>query len=156
MRAVVQRVTSASVSIDNVVVASIGRGLLILLGIQSGDTAAEGMWLAQKIANLRVFADAEDKMNLSLLDISPSTPSGPTAIVVSQFTLIASTRKGTRPSFNDAASADQAIPLYEYFLENLETSLGRAIGKGQFGASMQVGLVNDGPVTLVIDSRLRE
>ena len=156
MRAVVQRVTSASVAIDTVITASIGRGLLIFLGVRSGDTYADATWLAQKIANLRVFADAEDRMNLSLIDIGHAVPHEPTALVVSQFTLIASTRKGTRPSFNDAANAEEAVPLYESFLQNLEASLGRAVGKGRFGANMQVTLLNDGPVTLVIDSHLRE
>jgi D-tyrosyl-tRNA(Tyr) deacylase len=173
MRAVVQRVSSANVTIDAVVTAQIGRGLLVLLGVQAGDTEPDALWLAEKIAALRVFADADGKMNLSLRDllapsvaavhslpssISPLPTSAPAAgaLVVSQFTLLASTRKGTRPSFNDAAKPDTAIPLYEFFVRQLETALGTPVATGRFGAMMQVALVNDGPVTLVLDSRLRE
>lgn len=150
MKAVIQRVSSASVVIDGQTVGAINRGLLILLGVATGDTPDDGEWLAQKIAALRIFEDADGKMNLSVRDADGS------ALVVSQFTLIASTRKGTRPSFNDAARPATAIPLYEGFVRQLEAALGRAVPTGRFGAMMQVHLVNDGPVTLVIDSRLRE
>lgn len=150
MRAVLQRVASASVSVDGAVIGAIGPGLLILLGVASGDTAEDGAWLVQKIAALRIFGDAEGKMNLALAD------TGGGALVVSQFTLIASTRKGTRPSFNDAARPEAAVPLYEDFVRGLETRLGRPVATGRFGAAMAVSLVNDGPVTLVLDSRLRE
>lgn len=150
MKAVIQRVSSASVIIDGQTVGAIERGLLVLLGVATGDTAEDGEWLAQKIAALRIFEDADGKMNLSVRD------AGGGALVVSQFTLIASTRKGTRPSFNDAARPDTAIPLYDGFVRQLEAALGRPVPTGRFGAMMQVHLVNDGPVTLVIDSRLRE
>lgn len=130
--------------------AAIGRGLLLLLGVAGGDTEAEGEWLAEKIAGLRIFEDATGKMNLSVRDV------GGGVLVVSQFTLLASTRKGTRPSFNDAAKPDVAIPLYERFLTQMEAALGRPVARGEFGAMMQVELINDGPVTIVLDSRLRE
>lgn len=130
--------------------AAIGRGLLLLLGVAGGDTEAEGEWLAEKIAGLRIFEDATGKMNLSVRDV------GGGVLVVSQFTLLASTRKGTRPSFNDAAKPDVAIPLYERFLTQMEAALGRPVARGEFGAMMQVDLINDGPVTIVLDSRLRE
>lgn len=171
MRAVIQRVSSASVTIDGVVTAQISRGLLILLGIHHADTEADAEWLAQKTAALRIFEDPAGKMNLSLLDFvgrvsGPDTPPPPalsrglsalsSALVVSQFTLLASTRKGTRPSFNDAAKPDLAIPLYESFNRRLSTLLGHPVATGNFGATMQVGLVNDGPVTIVIDSHSRE
>lgn len=170
MRAVVQRVTSASVAIDDQITARIDRGLLILLGVQNGDTPADAAWLAGKLAHLRIFEDAAGKMNLSLLEVGRDVPAasdlpasnsdlrpGPAgALVVSQFTLLASTRKGHRPSFNDAARPELAIPLYEGFVRELETLLGRPVATGTFGAMMQVALVNDGPVTLVLDSRLKE
>ena len=159
---------------------SIGRGLLVLLGIAPTDTAADAQWLAEKIAKLRIFPDAEGHMNLSVLDLAASEniaapslsdsapasqrsalnsqlpPQVATVLVVSQFTLFASTRKGTRPSFNDAAKPDLAIPLYETFCRLLSTALDRPVATGQFGAMMAVSLVNDGPVTLIIDSRQRE
>jgi D-tyrosyl-tRNA(Tyr) deacylase len=150
MRAVVQRVASASVTIDGATVGAIDRGLLVLLGIATGDTPEDAGWLAQKIAGLRIFPDAEDKMNLSIRDTSGR------ALVVSQFTLIASTRKGNRPSFNDSAKPELAIPLYEDFVRQLESATGQPVATGRFGAMMRVSLVNDGPVTLVIDTRLRE
>jgi D-tyrosyl-tRNA(Tyr) deacylase len=186
MRAVVQRVSSASVTIDGTVTAQISRGLLVLLGIQNADTPEDLSWLAQKIASLRIFEDSAGKMNLSLLDpvggaLRPDTapvlsaasrspashpeletrnpePTHPAAfvLVVSQFTLLASTRKGTRPSFNDAARPTEAIPLYEAFVRRLEQLLARPVATGTFAATMQVSLVNDGPVTLILDSRLRE
>lgn len=150
MRAVIQRVSSARVTIDGRVAGAIDRGLLVLLGIACGDTAADGEWLAQKIAALRIFEDSGGRMNVSVRDI------GGEALVVSQFTLIASTRKGNRPSFNDAARPDVATPLYEQFLAQIETAIGRAPARGEFGALMQVTLVNDGPVTIILDSKLRE
>lgn len=150
MRAVVQRVASARVIVDGQPVGAVDRGLLVLLGVAAGDTPADGEWLAQKIAALRIFPDADDRMNRSVRDI------GGGILVVSQFTLFASTRKGNRPSFNDSAPPAVAVPLYEDFVRRLETALGRPVATGRFGAMMQVALVNDGPVTLVIDSRLRE
>ncbi|MBI5766741.1 MAG: D-tyrosyl-tRNA(Tyr) deacylase [Verrucomicrobia bacterium] len=159
MRAVVQRVSSARVTIDGRVAGAIERGLLVLLGIAPTDTAADGEWLAQKIAALRIFEDAEGRMNRSVVDVAAAggalRPDTPTVLVVSQFTLFASTRKGTRPSFNDAAKPDLAIPLYEKFLAQMEAALGRTVARGEFGAMMQVALVNDGPVTLIIDTRER-
>lgn len=128
----------------------ISRGLLILLGVAAGDTLDDATWLAPKIARLRIFPDDAGYMNRSVQDIAGG------ALVISQFTLIASTRKGNRPSFNDAAKPDLARPLYESFLSLIETELGRPVPRGEFGADMQVSLVNDGPVTLVIDSRQRE
>jgi D-tyrosyl-tRNA(Tyr) deacylase len=168
MRVVIQRVSEARVKIAGVTVGEIGRGLLVLLGVAPTDTEADAQWLADKIARLRIFPDAEGHMNLSVLDLAPAPisqlsalnsqlpPQAASVLVVSQFTLFASTRKGTRPSFNDAAKPDLAIPLYETFCRLLSTALGRPVATGQFGAMMAVSLVNDGPVTLVIDSRLRE
>lgn len=150
MRVVVQRVAASRVTIKGREAGAIGRGLLLLLGIADGDTADAGEWLAGKIAALRIFEDADGRMNLSVRDIAGGV------LVVSQFTLLASTRKGTRPSFNDAAKPDVAIPLYERFLAQMESALGRPVARGEFGAMMQVELVNDGPVTIVLDSRLRE
>src|SRR2546430_4037743 len=150
MRAVIQRTRSASVSIDGEVRSSIEKGLLLLLGIESGDTPEEGEWLAEKCVALRIFADDQGLMNRSVRDIQGSI------LVVSQFTLIASTKKGTRPSFHNAEKPALAQPLYETFLTRLTASLGRPVAAGEFGADMQVSLVNDGPVTLVIDSRRRE
>jgi D-tyrosyl-tRNA(Tyr) deacylase len=166
MRAVVQRVSSAAVTIDQVVTASIGPGLLVLLGVEDSDTPADADWLAPKIAQLRIFEDADGRMNRSVIEAVPAPASDPAkdsngsaaacVLVVSQFTLLASTRKGTRPSFNAAAKPDVAIPLYEYFVRQMEALIGRPVATGTFGAMMQVSLVNDGPVTLVIDSRQRE
>jgi D-aminoacyl-tRNA deacylase len=150
MRVVVQRVASSRVMIEGREAAAIGRGLLLLLGIAGGDTAEEGEWLAGKIAALRIFEDPEGKMNRSVREI------GGGILIVSQFTLLASTRKGARPSFNDAAKPELAIPLYERFLLQMESALGRPVARGEFGAMMQVELINDGPVTIVLDSRLRE
>ncbi|HZP58764.1 MAG TPA: D-aminoacyl-tRNA deacylase [Opitutaceae bacterium] len=156
MRAVVQRVASASVTIDGELCGKIGPGLLVLLGIAEDDTEADGAWLAKKIAALRIFPDASpegdapDRMNRSVTDI------GGGVLVISQFTLFASTRKGTRPSFHRAARPEIAIPLYETFLRQIETELGRPPASGRFGAMMQVALVNDGPVTLLLDSKTRE
>jgi len=150
MRALLQRVSEASVTIDDRVKSSIRQGLLILLGVEAADDAGDADWLAKKIAQLRLFEDAEGKMNRSILE------SGGEALVVSQFTLHARTKKGTRPSFDKAARPEQAIPLYEMFVKTLESELGKPVGTGEFGAMMAVALVNDGPVTLMIDSRNRE
>lgn len=158
MRAVVQRVSSASVTIEQQITAQISRGLLVLLGVQNGDTEADAVWLAQKICALRIFEDDAGKMNLSIQELGrivPDAPSG-SVLVVSQFTLLASTRKGNRPSFNDAAKPDVAVPLYDFFVRQLEGILGHPVPTGTFGAMMEVALVNDGPVTLILDSRLRE
>jgi D-aminoacyl-tRNA deacylase len=150
MRTVIQRVSYASVAVDGKIIGRIERGLLVLVGIVAADTAADGQWLAEKIAALRIFADDAGLMNRSVRDI------GGGILAISQFTLIASTRKGTRPSFNDAARPEQARPLYELFLTQASAALGRPIERGEFGADMQVTLINDGPVTIVIDSISRE
>jgi D-tyrosyl-tRNA(Tyr) deacylase len=150
MRAIVQRVSSASVSIAGETVAAIGPGLLVLLGVEDGDGPDDIAWLAPKIARMRIFADAAGLMNLALAD------TGGDAIVVSQFTLHASTRKGNRPSFLRAARPEISEPLYEAFCQALEQELAKPVGRGRFGADMQVVLVNDGPVTIVIDTRNRE
>jgi D-tyrosyl-tRNA(Tyr) deacylase len=150
VRAVVQRVSSARVTVAGEVTGEIGPGLLVLLGVAQDDTEDDARWLAEKIAVLRVFEDDEGKMNRSVRDV------GGNALVVSQFTLFASTRKGTRPSFNDAAKPDLAIPLYERFVALIGSAIGRPAATGRFGAMMDVGLVNAGPVTLIIDSRTRE
>lgn len=150
MKLVLQRVSSASVTIDGTVRGAIDRGLLVLLGVAAGDTEDDVRWLAEKTAALRIFPDDAGLMNRSVRDISGGI------LVISQFTLIASTRKGTRPSFNDAAKPDLARPLYENFLAQIETALGRPVARGEFGADMKVALINDGPVTLVIDSRQRD
>ncbi len=150
MRAVVQRVSSARVTVAGEVSGEIGLGLLVLLGIAQGDTEADAQWLAEKIVALRIFEDGAEKMNRSVTDIVGGV------LVVSQFTLFASTRKGTRPSFNDAAKPDLAIPLYEAFKRFASAALGRPVATGRFAAMMEVSLVNDGPVTLIIDSKVRE
>lgn len=150
MRAVIQRVSQAAVSIEGRQVAAIGKGLLILLGVEDADGAEDILWLAGKIARQRIFNDAEGKMNAALAEVAGE------ALVVSQFTLHASTKKGNRPSFIRAARPEVAIPLYESFLSALETELGKSVGRGVFGADMQVSLINDGPVTIWIDSKARE
>ena len=147
MRAVIQRVTSASVAIGGAVRGEIGAGLVILLGIAAGDTPGDARWLAEKCAALRVFDDGSGAMNRSLAD------TGGGALVISQFTLVASCRKGARPSFHRAAKPGEARPLYEQFLAHLDAALGRPAARGEFGAMMQVALVNDGPVTIVADTR---
>ncbi len=147
MRAVVQRVSKASVTVEGGEQSSIGQGLLILLGIETEDDANDGEWLANKIPSLRIFPDEEDKMNRSLSDI------GGDALVVSQFTLHGNARKGTRPSFVRAAGPDLSTPLYEDFIERLQDRLGKKVGTGEFGAYMQVELCNDGPVTLILDTK---
>ncbi|MBA3848984.1 MAG: D-tyrosyl-tRNA(Tyr) deacylase [Opitutus sp.] len=150
MRVVLQRVARARVTVEGRVTGEIGRGLLLLQGIESSDTAADGEWLAQKIAKLRVFPDDTGQMNRSVADIAGGI------LLVSQFTLHASTAKGTRPSFNAAARPEIARPLHELFQRQLAQRLGRPVQTGEFGAMMEVSLVNDGPVTLVIDSKTRE
>lgn len=150
MRVILQRVSSASVTIDARVAGQIDRGLLLFVGIEGTDTAADGEWLAAKIARLRIFPDAAGQMNLSVADL------GGGILLISQFTLHASTQKGTRPSFSAAARPEQARPLYDQFTAQLTAALGRPIATGEFGAMMQVALVNDGPVTLIIDSKQRE
>ncbi|RLD35211.1 MAG: D-tyrosyl-tRNA(Tyr) deacylase [Bacteroidetes bacterium] len=150
MRAVIQRVSSASVSIGGVVHSEISEGLLILLGIEETDTDQDIEWLAGKITRLRIFNDEAGVMNLSVKDIDAE------AIVVSQFTLHASTKKGNRPSYIKAARPETAIPLYEHFVKQLETELGKSVGTGKFGAMMNVELVNDGPVTIIIDTKNKE
>jgi D-tyrosyl-tRNA(Tyr) deacylase len=145
MRVVVQRVSRASVTIDGEVVGRIDRGLLVLLGVTHTDTPAQARWLAEKIVGLRIFNDAEDKMNLGLTDV------GGSVLVVSQFTLYGDVAKGRRPSFIAAARPELAIPLYEEFVNGIK-ALGVPVATGRFGAMMQVELVNDGPVTLVLDT----
>ncbi|MBL8792962.1 MAG: D-tyrosyl-tRNA(Tyr) deacylase [Planctomycetia bacterium] len=146
MRAVVQRVSQARVVIDGAVVGEIQRGLLVLLGVTHGDTVEQARWLAEKLVGLRIFADADDKMNLSLADAQGGM------LIVSQFTLYGDCSKGKRPSFIDAARPELAIPLYEEFI-NAVKALGIPVATGRFGASMQVALTNDGPVTLIVDSK---
>ncbi|MCC8062506.1 MAG: D-tyrosyl-tRNA(Tyr) deacylase [Rikenellaceae bacterium] len=150
MRAVVQRVGRAAVAVGGEEISRIGPGLLILLGVAEGDTQEDVLWLAGKIARMRIFADRAQAMNRSVVEAGGDT------LVVSQFTLQASTKKGNRPSFIAAARPETAIPLYESFVEQLSLETGRPVQTGRFGADMQVSLVNDGPVTIVIDSRLRE
>jgi len=150
MRAVVQRVSEASVTIDGNTVASIHRGLLVLLGIEGGDTEDDASWLSAKIAAMRIFSDEVGKMNLAVSDV------GGEVIAVSQFTLHASTKKGNRPSFIRAARPEVSEPLYGTFCQLMEAALGKSVGRGVFGADMKVALINDGPVTIVIDSRDRQ
>lgn len=146
MKALVQRVTEGSVSVDGEVIGSIGRGLVILFGVTHGDTERDAVYLAEKCANLRIFCDENDKMNLSLLDI------GGGALVISQFTLYGDCRKGNRPSFTGAARPETAIPLYEAFIARCRES-GLPVETGEFGADMKVDLLNDGPVTLWMDTK---
>ena len=150
MRAVLQRVTSASVAVAGETVGAIGRGLLVLLGAEETDTAADVEWLAAKLVNLRLFADESGTMNRSVLEI------GGDILLVSQFTLFASTKKGTRPSWHRAARPELAAPLCAAMEARLGESLGRPIATGRFGAMMDVALVNDGPVTLFLDTKMRE
>jgi D-tyrosyl-tRNA(Tyr) deacylase len=150
MKIVIQRVSEASVTIDSKIVAQINQGLLVLVGIEEADTIEDTNWLVSKILNLRIFPDENEVMNLSVKDIDGEI------IVVSQFTLHAATKKGNRPSYIKAAKPDIAIPMYEKFVQQLETDLGKKIQTGQFGADMKVALVNDGPVTIIIDSKNRE
>jgi D-tyrosyl-tRNA(Tyr) deacylase len=149
LKTVIQRVSSASVTIDAKIVADIQQGLLVLIGIEDPDTQEDIDWLCQKIANLRIFGDENDVMNLSVKDCNGEI------IVVSQFTLQASTKKGNRPSYIKAAKPEVAIPLYEQFVQQLEIELGKKVQTGIFGADMKVALLNDGPVTILIDSKYR-
>lgn len=150
MRLVIQRVSRATVEIDGKLHSAIGRGLMILVGVMEGDTVADVEWLIGKTAAMRIFNDDKGVMNRSLTDVSGE------ALAVSQFTLAASTKKGNRPSYIKAARHDVAIPLYEMYCTGLSGKIGKEVKRGVFGADMQVGLVNDGPVTIVIDSRNRE
>jgi len=149
MRVVLQRVSSASVTVQSRVIGSIGTGLMLLVGIESADTAADGEWLAGKISKLRLFPDDAGQMNRSVIDIAGEI------LLVSQFTLHASTAKGTRPSFNAAAKPEIALPLYELFIKQLQAAINRPIATGQFGAMMDVAITNSGPVTLILDSKSR-
>jgi D-tyrosyl-tRNA(Tyr) deacylase len=150
MKVVIQRVSQASVTIDNVVKASINKGYMILLGIEETDTTEDIDWLSKKIVGLRIFSDAEGKMNLDIKEI------GGDILLISQFTLHAQTKKGNRPSYIKAARPEQAIPLYEQFIKQLSVDLGKQVFTGEFGADMKVALVNDGPVTIIIDSKNKE
>ena len=147
MKAVIQRVSKASVEVNNQCIAHITTGLLVLVGIEDGDNQEDINWLTSKIANLRIFSDANEVMNLSVKDIEGEI------IVVSQFTLHASTKKGNRPSYIKASKPETAIPLYESFVKQMEVALGKKVQTGQFGADMKIALLNDGPVTLVIDTK---
>ena len=150
MRAVIQRVSEASVSIHGRIKDKIGTGLLVLVGIEEADTDEDIAWLCGKITRLRIFPDGEGVMNLAVTDVSGEI------LVVSQFTLHASTKKGNRPSYIKAAKPETAIPLYEKFIHSLGAETGKPIHSGEFGAMMQVALVNDGPVTIIIDTKDRE
>ncbi len=150
MKAVIQRVSQASVTINENKVAEIRKGLLVLIGIEDADATDDIQWLTSKIANLRIFADENDVMNLSLKEVNGEM------IVVSQFTLHALTKKGNRPSYIKASKPDIAIPLYESFVRQMELELGKKVQTGEFGADMKVSLINDGPVTIIIDSKNKE
>ena len=150
MRVVLQRVSEASVTIDENVKSSIEKGFLILVGIEAEDTQEDIEWLCRKIINMRIFGDEDDKMNLSLKDIDGE------ALIISQFTLHASTKKGNRPGFIKAAKPEVAIPLYEAFIKEFEKQFKKEVGTGEFGADMKINLLNDGPVTIIIDSKNRE
>lgn len=150
MKAVIQRVSSCTVTIDNKVVADIQKGLLVLVGIEDADNKEDINWINSKIANLRIFADENGVMNLSLKEVNGEM------IIVSQFTLHASTKKGNRPSYLKASKPEVAIPLYEAFITQMETELGKKVQTGKFGADMKVALINDGPVTIIIDTKNKE
>ena len=150
MKVVIQRVSCASVTIDSKVVADIQTGLLVLVGIEDADNQEDINWLTAKIANIRIFGDENEVMNLSVKDVDGDV------IVVSQFTLQANTKKGNRPSYIKASKPDVAIPLYENFVQQLEKDLGKKVQTGVFGADMKVVLINDGPVTILIDSKNKE
>ena len=150
MRVVLQRVSKASVTIDDTIHSQINRGFLILLGITEGDQQEDIDWLVSKIVKMRLFPDSDNKMNLSLQDVDGDL------LIVSQFTLHAGTKKGNRPSFTKAAKPDIAIPLYQQFLATAEKALEKPCKSGQFGADMQINLLNDGPVTIIVDSHMRE
>ena len=149
MRIVIQRVSEASVSVENKIVGKIGQGLMVLLGIEAADTSEDVKWLLNKTLNLRIFNDEAAVMNKSLLDIQGEL------LVISQFTLMASTKKGNRPSYIQAAKHEIAIPLYEEFCKQAEEQMEKSVARGVFGADMQVSLINDGPVTIQIDSKHR-
>jgi D-tyrosyl-tRNA(Tyr) deacylase len=150
MRAVIQRVTQANVVINNSIRSAIANGLLVLVGIEDTDTTEDIVWLSGKIVNLRIFSDADGVMNQSVID------QGGEILVVSQFTLHASTKKGNRPSYIKASKPPVAIPIYEQFVQQLQTDLGKPVGTGEFGADMKVSLLNDGPVTIIIDTKNKE
>ena len=150
MRLVIQRVSHASVTVDGQVISSIGNGLMILVGVEKEDTEEDAKWLASKVAGMRIFNDSQGVMNCSVVDVDGEL------LAISQFTLTASTRKGNRPSYFRAAGHELAVPMYEKFCSLLEEAAGRPVGKGIFGADMKVSLLNDGPVTIIIDSRIRE
>ncbi len=150
MIVVIQRVAEASVKIEGKVKSEIGAGLLILVGIEEADAAEDVSWLSKKIVNLRIFPDENQVMNKSVRDVAGEV------LLISQFTLHASTKKGNRPSYIKAARPEVAIPLYENFIQTLESELGKSIGTGEFGADMKVALINDGPVTILIDSKDRK
>ncbi len=150
MKAVIQKVSKASVTVDNKVISSIKNGLVILLGICNDDDISDIEWLSKKIINLRIFNDEQDIMNRSIVDINGEI------IVVSQFTLMASTKKGNRPSYIKAAKPEIAIPLYEQFITQIESDLNKQVGTGIFGADMKIEMINDGPVTIIIDSKNKE
>ena len=150
MRVVIQRVKNAQVAIENKTVGSIDQGLVVLLGIEMADTLEDVIWTVKKITQLRIFSDAEDVMNRSLLDVAGEL------LLISQFTLMAATKKGNRPSYIRAAKHDHAIPMYEAFIAETEKVMGKPIATGVFGADMQVSLCNDGPVTLQLDSKNKD
>lgn len=150
MRAVLQRVTEASVEISGNIVAKINNGLVVLLGVEPEDTSEDMTWLSAKISKMRIFSDDNGLMNNSVIDVSGDI------ILVSQFTLFASTKKGNRPGFTRSAKPEVAIPLYQSFIKQLEIDLGKSIQTGEFGADMKIALVNDGPVTITIDSKQKE
>lgn len=150
MRIVIQRVSQASVEIDKKIKGQIGKGLLLLAGFTADDSDEDLKWIASKVAQLRIFSDEQDKMNLSVQDVAGDI------LVISQFTLYASTKKGNRPSYINAAPPALAIPLYERFVKMLEESLGKPVQTGEFGADMKVSLLNDGPVTIVMDSKNKD
>lgn len=150
MRAVIQRVSEASVQINDQIVAEINKGFLVLLGIETDDTSEDVRWLATKISQLRIFSDKEGKMNKSIIEVEGNV------IVVSQFTLHAKTKKGNRPSYIKAARPEQAIPLYEEFKKSLSDAIGKKVQSGEFGADMKLSLLNDGPVTIIIDTKNKE
>ncbi len=150
MRLVIQRVSEASVKVEGKVISEIREGLLVLVGVENGDTEEDAKWLAAKTAALRIFNDSDGVMNLSVQDVHGSI------LAISQFTLTASTKKGNRPSYIRAAGHELAVPLYEKYCELLSENIGKPVGRGVFGADMKISLINDGPVTIIIDSKLRE
>lgn len=150
MRLVIQRVAHASVTVEGKLISSIGKGLMVLVGVENGDTEEDAKWLASKTAGMRIFEDENGVMNRSVVEVDGEL------LAISQFTLTASTKKGNRPSYIRAAGHETAIPMYEKYCSLLEVSAGRPVLKGIFGADMKVELLNDGPVTIIIDSRLKE